>query len=107
MKRTRKDSGLAALPLVVMVAMIMFLSLLALFQTTRQQQEVQADVELRTDFYQRQQAFGRAVLAVVPNKMMACMRVDSANQATQFTWDQIFTEAIAMAQAQQVDQSAK
>ena len=64
-------------------------------------------MELRTDFHQREQAFTRALLVVLPNKMMGCMMANSNSQPSQYTWSEVFAEAIAMAQSQQASQSDK
>jgi len=106
-RQRQKYPGVAALPVVTTVGVIMLVSLWTFFQTTTQQQQIQADVELRTDFHQREQAFTRALLVVAPNKMMGCMMANSNSQASQYTWSEVFSEAIALAQAQQSTQTSK
>ncbi len=107
MKTRRYQKGFVSLPMVTMVTIIMFVSLMALFRTTVQNQDAQSHIQLRSDFHQREDAFVRALLAVFPNTAAGCMQPGSSSATELYTWGAIFDQAIALAGATQTDDASK
>lgn len=68
------------------------------FRETRQAHRVQSINQVKLDYTQKERAFLRALLDIVPNKIMGGMMPDASNNASDYDWSQIFTEALAQAQ---------
>jgi hypothetical protein len=94
----RTRHGFASLPAVTAVALMLTLSLMMLFKVGLVNRDQAAKAELRTDYSQREEALLRALVAVFPRKAIACMKADHA-ASEDYTWDRIFTESMAMANA--------
>lgn len=63
--------------------------------------DVQARAQVKQDYTQKEDAILSALIHLVPNKAMGAMMRGSANNPSDYTWDTIFSEALAGANAQQ------
>ena len=61
----------------------------------------QAKAQVKQDFSQKEDAILNSLIHIVPNKAIGAMQRYSANNPENFTWDTIFEEAMAMANAEQ------
>lgn len=61
----------------------------------------QARAQVKQDYSQKEDAILNALIHIVPNKAIGAMRQGSASTPTAYTWDTIFSEALAMANAEQ------
>lgn len=97
-KRRRYSPGFAAMPLVTAMSMMLVFSLLMLFKQTLMNRDQAASTQLRVDYQQREEALLRALVAVFPNKAIACMKANHA-EGEGYAWDDIFNEAITVSSA--------
>jgi hypothetical protein len=63
--------------------------------------DFQARAQVKQDYSQKEDAILNALIHIVPNKAIGAMRQGSASNAANFTWDTIFREALATANAEQ------
>lgn len=63
--------------------------------------DAQARAQVKQDYSQKEDAILTALIHIVPNKAIGAMRQGSANNPSAYTWDTIFSEALAIANAQQ------
>ena len=98
MNGRRRPGGFASLPAVTAVALMLTLSLLMMFREGMMNRDQTARSQLRADYHQREEAVLRALVAVFPKKAIACMKGDYA-ASDNYSWNTIFTEAVAMASA--------
>jgi hypothetical protein len=96
MKHIRNRRGIAALPAVTGVALMLTLSLLVLFRAGHVHQDQGAKAQLRNDYHQREEALLRALVAVFPRKAIACMKAGHVASAD-YNWSTIFQQSLAMA----------
>lgn len=70
------------------------------FRETKQAHQVQSVNQVKLDYSQKERAFLRALLDIVPNKIMGGMMPDAASPSNidNYGWSQIFTDALAQAQ---------
>ena len=68
------------------------------FRDTRQSHRVQSQNQVRLDYSQKERAFLRALLHVVPNSIIGGMMPGASTTPNDFSWDQIFQDALAQAQ---------
>lgn len=57
--------------------------------------------QVKQDYSQKENAILNSLVQIVPNKAIGAMRQGSASNASAFTWETIFREAIASANAEQ------
>lgn len=60
----------------------------------------QMRAQVKQDYAQKEDAILGALLHIVPNKAIGAMQGGSANDTSKFTWDAIFAEALASANAE-------
>jgi len=61
----------------------------------------QSKAQVKQDYSQKEDAILNSLIHIVPNKAIGAMQRYSANNPDNFTWDTIFREAMAMANAEQ------
>ena len=61
----------------------------------------QARAQVKQDYSQREDAILTALIHIVPNKAIGAMQQGSASSTSAYTWDTIFSQALAMANAEQ------
>ncbi|MEM9079745.1 MAG: hypothetical protein AAGC74_03530 [Verrucomicrobiota bacterium] len=85
----------------LLVTITLSLSLMAISLTTlrrtRQMHSAQSTTQVRLDYNQKERAFLRALLDIVPNTSMRLMMHDSENNPDDYNWETIFTEALNQA----------
>ncbi len=57
--------------------------------------------QVKQDFTQKENAILNSLIQIVPNKAIGAMKQGSASSASSFTWETIFQQALASANAQQ------
>lgn len=95
---SKQTSGYAALPLVTGIALMLTLSVTMLFKQTLMNRDQAAKTQLRVDYHQREEALLRALVAVFPDKAIACMKAN-LEDAPAHDWQAIFAEAITLSSA--------
>ncbi len=95
----RRSQGYAALAMVAAIGVSALLSLMFVFQQGMRSHERQVMNQVKIDYRQKEDALLRALVYVVPNKAIGAMMPNSAGNASNFSWDQIFTDAIALSNA--------
>jgi len=63
--------------------------------------ETEKRSQIKQDYSQKEEAILNSLIHIVPNKAMGAMMRGSASRASDFTWDTIFQEALALAKAEQ------
>lgn len=95
------QSGFATIAVVSAVC-LMIVSMLAYTMVgSMRNLDVQARSQVKQDYGQKEDAVLSALIHIVPNKAIGAMQRYSANNSDNFTWDTIFNEAIAIANAEQ------
>ena len=84
------------MPAVTALALVLTLSLLMLFRTGMVHRDQAAKSQLRGDYHQREEAFLRALVTVLPRKAISCMKAGYAPD-DQYAWKTIFAESVALA----------
>ncbi len=92
--RTRR--GFAALPMVAVLALLMILSVSMVYRSTLIRRDQSAKSQVKLDHAQREEALLRALVAVLPRKVVACMKGNHA-ASDAYSWKAVFTEAIERA----------
>lgn len=87
--------GIISLPMIVLFALMLTSSLVFIMRRGLSNKDAAAHIQMRTDYRQREDAFVRALIAIVPNKAIGCMQNNAAAHSADLTWNQIFTEALA------------
>jgi hypothetical protein len=95
--------GYAALLTTLTLSLTIMAFAMSAFRETKQAHQVQSINQVKLDYSQKERAFLRALLDIVPNKVMGGMMPNARTGATinNFAWSQIFTDALARAQADQ------
>ncbi len=97
----RRQRGYASMAMVAVVGMITLFGLLVTYRDAMRSHESEKRSQIRLDYTQKEDAFLRALVANVPNRAIDAMRDQSRSRANNLTWQQIFNEAIEMANAEQ------
>lgn len=98
MNKTRshfRTYGYAALPLVTGLAVMFTLSLAMLFKRTLMNRDQAAQAQLSVDYQQREEALLQAVVTLLPEKAIACLKADLA-AGEGHSWADLFNEAVAV-----------
>ena len=69
--------GFASLLTVISVGVGLLIVLISMYENTVESQAVQSRNMLNSDYKQREEAFLRALVTIIPNKAMLCMQDDS------------------------------
>ena len=96
--RVSGERGYGSLPMVIILAIIISASLVMLFRQGLMNRDQAAKSQLRVDYHQREESLLRALVAVFPQKAIDCLKADHA-EADAYSWNTLFSEAVAMASA--------
>lgn len=97
----RHRAGYVSLVATLSITLLLFAFAVSAFRETRQAHAVQAVTQVRIDYAQKERAFLRALVDIVPNTAMQAMATNSSNRANQLNWSAIFSEALQRANVQQ------
>ncbi len=95
----KRNQGYAALAMVAVLGVSALFSLMFVFRRGMRSHEVQVKNQVKVDYRQKEDALLRALVYIVPNKAIGAMMPNSASSPAQYSWDQIFTDAITLANA--------
>lgn len=98
--KNRIHAGFASLPAVSALGLVMTLSLMMLFKTTLLNREEASQSQLRVDYHQREEALMRALVAIFPERAIACMKGNYAADED-YAWSTIFAEAVTLSSISQ------
>lgn len=96
-----RHRGYAALLTTLTLSLTVIAFAFSAFRESRQAHRVQAVNQVKIDYSQKERAFLRALLNVVPNAAMQNMMQGSSNALTNNDWSAIFTQALTQAQSDQ------
>ncbi|MCB1234513.1 MAG: hypothetical protein KDM91_05535 [Verrucomicrobiae bacterium] len=99
-RKTRKASGFVSTSVVMSIAFIMLAGITYAYRAHVRSFEIEAKAQVKLDYSQKEEAVLRSLLSIVPNKAIGAMRRGSSSTAEIFTWETIFEEAIAKANAE-------
>ncbi|MGJ8725761.1 MAG: hypothetical protein ACSHYB_14470 [Roseibacillus sp.] len=94
--------GYAALLTTISLSITIMAFAMTAFRETRQSHVVQARNQVKLDYSQKEKAFLRSLLHIVPNYAMQAMMKDSWGSRGTLDWDSIFDQALTQAR---IDQS--
>lgn len=89
--------GYASLLLTLSLALTLMAFALTAFRETRVAHRTQSTNQVRLDYNQKERAFLRSLLQIVPNAAMRCMMDNSVSNASELSWEAIFQQAIDQA----------
>lgn len=95
---TRRAAGYASLPIVTGIALMLTFSVTMLFKQTLMNRDQASRTQLKADYHQREEALLRALVAVFPEKAIACMKANYA-ASEEHDWESVFSEAIRLSSA--------
>ncbi len=95
----QRSHGYASVAMVAAIAITALLGLMTVFRQGMRSHESQVRNQIKVDYRQKEDALLRALIAIVPNKAVGAMQQGSSSNATDFSWNTIFTEAIVAAKA--------
>ena len=105
MKTTRKRNGrpgFVSYVLVLSTGMILTALMFMAYRRSMNSQEVQARVQLRLDYSEKEDAILRSIISIAPNRAMRTMQHNSNASTTTrnpLRWQNIFTESLNLANA--------
>lgn len=89
--------GYASLLLTLSLALTLMAFAMTAFRETRVAHRTQSTNQVRLDYNQKERAFLRSLLQIVPNAAMRCMMDNSVSNAAELSWESIFQQAIDQA----------
>jgi len=98
----RWKSGFVSYVVVISTGVVLTLLTVYAYQRAVLSRDVQAKVQLRADYAEKEEAILRSIVAITPNRAMRTMRWDansSTANANTLRWENIFTESLALANA--------
>lgn len=102
--RQRRIPGYTSFLLVLAMGSLLGLLMVFAYRRACSSQATQATVQLQLDYGEKEEAILRSIMAIVPNRAIRAMQHQSnANTTNSYPlrWENIFTEALAMANARQ------
>lgn len=93
--------GYAALLTTISLSLTIIAFAITGFRETRQSHRVQIRNQVKLDYSQKEQAFLRSLLHIVPNTAMKAMMTDSAPKSNELDWASIFNQAMVQASIDQ------
>lgn len=93
--------GYISLMATLSLTLLLFAFAVGAFRETRQAHSVQAVTQVRIDYSQKERAFLKALVDIVPNMAMQAMAKDSSLQSNNLNWSAIFSQALQQANIQQ------
>jgi len=97
----RRQAGYATLSVVAAISLSILSMLTYLLIGNIRSFDGQSRAQVKQDYSQKENAILSSLLHIVPNKAIGAMKEDSVDNANQFTWETIFSEAVNMANADQ------
>jgi len=98
-KQAYTAHGFASILIVLSTGIALMIMLLAMYEDTIQTQSLQKNNMLSNDYQQREDAFLRALIDIVPNQAMRSMTDDSWNDRGQLKWNKALSTALVRANA--------
>lgn len=95
------NRGYATITMVSTVSLLMVALMAYTLMRSIRSFDSQARAQVKQDYSQKEDAILSALIHIVPNKAMGAMRQGSASNPTAYNWNTIFSEALAMANAEQ------
>ena len=98
----RPQAGYISFVLVLAIGAVLSLLAVAAYRGAMNAQAVQAQVQLRVDYSEKEEAILRSIVAITPNRAIRAMQTGSdasASSRLPFTWETIFTESLGLANA--------
>lgn len=86
--------------MVAVIGTVSLFGMLIVFRDASRSHDSQARSHIRIDYTQKEDAFLRGIVALLPNKAIDVMKDGSRSRANELTWETLFREAIAMANAE-------
>lgn len=100
LRKNRAPRGFVSYTLVISTAAILSLLMITAFRRAVTAQEVAAEIQLRNDYIEKEDAVIRAMITMVPNRAIRAMQANSATTNTeQLTWNRMYNEALDFADA--------
>ncbi|WP_411847016.1 hypothetical protein AAFN60_06030 [Roseibacillus persicicus] len=93
--------GYAALLTTVTLSLTIMAFAMTAFRGTRQAHRVQSVNQVRLDYSQKERAFLRSLLQIVPNAAMTAMMENSQSSVDDISWEGIFEDALVQARVDQ------
>lgn len=100
-RNSRCQDGYATIIIVSSMALLMLAMLGYSIITSMRTFDAGARSQVKQDFSQKEDAILSSLIQIVPNKAIGAMKQGSANNSGDFTWEKIFEEALAVANAEQ------
>lgn len=94
--------GFISYVMVLSTGIILTLLMVHTYRRAVNAHAVQSDVQLRTDYSEKEEAVLRSIVAITPNRAIRAMQADSNRNAANrdpLRWQSIFTESLQMANA--------
>ncbi len=98
----RRNAGFVSYVLVLSTGLILTVLMVLTYQRAVSAQRVQASVQLRLDYSEKEDAILRSIVAITPNRSIRAMQSGSNASTTASTpmrWKSIFTDALVLANA--------
>jgi hypothetical protein len=98
----RRAAGFISYLLVLSTGGVLTFLMLYTYQRALNSQKVQSQVQLRVDYSEKEEAILRSIVAITPNRAIQAMQPESSTDnsiANPMRWQNIFAEALAMANA--------
>lgn len=95
------ENGYATMSMVASISLLIISMLAYTLIGSIRSFDGQARAQVKQDYSQKEDAILSALIHIVPNKAMGAMRQGSASDTSAYTWDTIFSQALAMANAEQ------
>lgn len=100
LSKRRRQRGYASMAMVAVIGTISLFGMLIVFRDASRSHDAQAAAQIRIDYTQKEDAFLRGIVSLLPNKAIDVMRDQSRARANELTWESLFREAISMANAE-------
>jgi hypothetical protein len=98
----RHPAGYISLMLVIVTGTILTVLMINSYNRAMAAKEIQADVQLRLDYSEKEEAILRSIVAIAPNRAIRTMQSGSNLSATTrdpLNWQNLFTDALILANA--------
>lgn len=86
--------------MVAVVGLVTLFGLAVTYRDAMRSHESEKRSQIRVDYSQKEDAFLRALVAIVPNRAIDAMRDGSRARAADLSWEAIFRDAVALANAE-------
>lgn len=97
----RRQAGYVSFLLVLSTGAILSSLMIYAYRRAIASQAVQSQVQLRVDYSEKEEAILRSIVAITPNRAIRAMQAgsDTAANRAALSWENIFTEALVLANA--------